>query len=146
VQPETPAQPAPPVVEDKPVKDESSAVGGYREHAADPWLPRLRMPPSLDPMDQRFGWAVSDAYGGTPDLSQPFADSYARAIAEDEPPPDAGLAELLARALAEHQAGAASAAALVKSLGPQRDGHGERRPVNGHRSGDSSDGRHRTGE
>jgi hypothetical protein len=144
--PDTPVPPVLPVREDTPAKDEQPPVGGDREGVADPWLPRVRIPPSLEPMDQGFGWAVSEAYGGTPDLSQHFADSYARAIAEDVPAPDAGLAELLARALAEHQAGTANAAALVESLGPQRDGHGERRPVNGHRSGDGSDGRHRTGE
>jgi hypothetical protein len=107
------------------------------------------MPPPLEPIDdQGFGWAVSDAYGGTPNLSQPFADSFARAIAEDEPAPDAGLAELLARALAEHQAGTASAAALVKRLGSHRDERAEPRRVNGHgHSGESSDNdRHRTGE
>ncbi len=91
---------------------------------AEPWLPRLRMPPSLEPMEDFGHWTPATA---------PFPESYARAIAEDEPPPDAGLADLLARALAEHQAGAASAAALVKQLGSEdnggrRNGHGR----NGH--------------
>jgi hypothetical protein len=91
---------------------------------AEPWLPRLRMPPSLEPMEEFGNWTPATA---------PFPESYARAIAEDEPPPDAGLADLLARALAEHQAGTASAAALVKQLGSQdngsrRNGHGR----NGH--------------
>jgi hypothetical protein len=91
---------------------------------AEPWLPRLRMPPSLEPMEDFGNWTPATA---------PFPESYARAIAEDEPPPDAGLADLLARALAEHQAGTASAAALVKQLGSQdngsrRNGHGR----NGH--------------
>jgi hypothetical protein len=94
------------------------------EAAAEPWLPRLRMPPSLDPLEDFDNWTPT---------SEPFPESYARAIAEDEPPPDAGLAELLARALAEHQAGTASAAALVKKLGSQ-DEHG-RRSVNGHAAG-----------
>jgi hypothetical protein len=91
---------------------------------AESWLPRLRMPPSLEPMEDFGNWTPATA---------PFPESYARAIAEDEPPPDAGLADLLARALAEHQAGTASAAALVKQLGSQdngsrRNGHGR----NGH--------------
>ncbi|WP_442788297.1 hypothetical protein [Amycolatopsis sp. NBC_01286] len=91
---------------------------------AEPWLPRLRMPPSLEPMEDFGHWTPATA---------PFPESYARAIAEDEPPPDAGLADLLARALAEHQAGTASAAALVKQLGSEdnggrRNGHGR----NGH--------------
>ncbi|WP_328450801.1 hypothetical protein [Amycolatopsis sp. NBC_00438] len=91
---------------------------------AESWLPRLRMPPSLEPMEDFGHWTPATA---------PFPESYARAIAEDEPPPDAGLADLLARALAEHQAGTASAAALVKQLGSQdngsrRNGHGR----NGH--------------
>ncbi|WP_442785205.1 hypothetical protein [Amycolatopsis sp. H20-H5] len=108
---------------------------------SDPWLPRLKMPPALEPLDDDLG-----SWTPRPQL---FGDnSYARAVAEDEPPPDAGLAELLARALAEHQAGTASAAALVKQLGPTRERADERRPVNGHgRGGDPDDsGRHRTGE
>ncbi|MEV8615233.1 hypothetical protein AB0383_46325 [Amycolatopsis sp. NPDC051373] len=94
------------------------------EEAVDPWLPRLRMPPALDPLEDFDSWTPT---------SQPFPESYARAIAEDEPPPDAGLAELLARALAEHQAGTASAAALVKRLGSEEDDK-KRRPINGHAS------------
>ncbi|WP_410623591.1 hypothetical protein [Amycolatopsis sp. cmx-8-4] len=90
---------------------------------AESWLPRLRMPPSLEPMEDFGHWTPATA---------PFPEGYARAIAEDEPPPDAGLADLLARALAEHQAGTASAAALVKQLGSEdngrRNGHGR----NGH--------------
>ncbi len=117
---------APPPREDPP----PSYGGGTRQSAqeaprqdsteevADPWLPRLRMPPSLDPLTDTGSWRPIT----------PFPESYARAIAEDEPPPDAGLADLLARALAEHQAGTASAAALVKQLGSQDSG---KRPVNG---------------
>ncbi|WP_245633900.1 hypothetical protein [Amycolatopsis jejuensis] len=92
--------------------------------AGEPWLPRLRMPPALDPLADIDDWTPSE---------QPFPDSYARAIAEDEPPPDAGLAELLARALAEHQAGTASAAALVKRLGPDDE---PKKPVNGRATAD----------
>lgn len=103
-------------------EDEPPSVPDYRDEA-EPWLPRLRMPPSLEPMEDFGHWTPATA---------PFPESYARAIAEDEPPPDAGLADLLARALAEHQAGTASAAALVKQLDSQnagrRNGHGR----NGH--------------
>ncbi|WP_409463407.1 hypothetical protein [Amycolatopsis sp. GA6-003] len=97
------------------------------EPVEEPWLPRLRMPPALDPLSDIDAWTPSE---------QPFPESYARAIAEDEPPPDAGLAELLARALAEHQAGTASAAALMKRLGP----NDEPKPINGRATAD----RHRT--
>jgi hypothetical protein len=142
--------PKPPVREGPPARAERLTDDEYRDQVADPWLPRLRLPPPLEPLDEQgLGWLTSDNYGGsTDDLGAPFADSYARAIAEDEPPPDAGLAELLARALAEHQAGTASAAALFKRLGTERHEPGERRPVNGHgRSGESPDnGFHRTGE
>ncbi|WP_039738605.1 hypothetical protein, partial [Saccharomonospora halophila] len=53
----------------------------------------------------------------------------------DDPPADAGLAELLARALAEHQAGTSSASALVKQLGvdDDRDHHSG---VNGRHRGE----------
>jgi hypothetical protein len=109
------------------------------------------MPPSLEPLeDQTPAWSPSDNYGsGNADFGAPFSDSYARAIAEDEPAPDAGLAELLARALAEHQAGTASAAALVKRLGSKSDEPAASRPVNGHRRSGAmgpDSGRHRTGE
>jgi hypothetical protein len=142
--------PQPPVHEEPSARTERLTDEEYGDQVADPWLPRLRMPPPLEPVDdQGPGWSTSDTHGGsTADFGAPFADSYARAIAEDEPSPDAGLAELLARALAEHQAGTASAAALVKGLGTQRHEPGERRPVNGHgRPGESPDnGRHRTGD
>ncbi|WP_037357251.1 hypothetical protein [Amycolatopsis orientalis] len=93
------------------------------EPVEEPWLPRLRMPPALDPLSDIDAWTPSE---------QPFPEGYARAIAEDEPPPDAGLADLLARALAEHQAGTASAAALVKRLGP----NDEPKPINGRATAD----------
>ncbi|ATY13782.1 hypothetical protein CU254_27620 [Amycolatopsis sp. AA4] len=93
------------------------------EPVEEPWLPLLRMPPALDPLSDIDAWTPSE---------QPFPEGYARAIAEDEPPPDAGLAELLARALAEHQAGTASAAALVKRLGP----NDEPKPINGRATAD----------
>nr|WP_245787448.1 hypothetical protein [Amycolatopsis saalfeldensis] len=124
-----PAAAAPPVEADPPWKRDLAPPPRpeltEEEAAAEPWLPRLRMPPSLDPLEDFDSWTPT---------SQPFPESYARAIAEDEPPPDAGLAELLARALAEHQAGTASAAALVKKLG-SRDEHGQQRPMNGHSAG-----------
>ncbi|WP_414940638.1 hypothetical protein [Amycolatopsis sp. cmx-11-51] len=101
-----------------PEDTRESTRQGAKDEVADPWLPRLRMPPALDPLTDTGSWRPIT----------PFPESYARAIAEDEPPPDAGLADLLARALAEHQAGTASAAALVKQLGSQDSG---KRPVNG---------------
>ncbi|MFF1613555.1 hypothetical protein ACFVYA_37820 [Amycolatopsis sp. NPDC058278] len=119
---EEPARPEPELAPPPRPEDEPPSVPDYREEA-EPWLPRLRMPPSLEPMEDFGHWTPATA---------PFPESYARAIAEDEPPPDAGLADLLARALAEHQAGTASAAALVKQLDSQntgrRNGHGR----NGH--------------
>ncbi|VVJ20447.1 Uncharacterised protein [Amycolatopsis camponoti] len=117
-------------------EDEPPSVPDYRDEA-EPWLPRLRMPPSLEPMEDFGHWTPATA---------PFPESYARAIAEDEPPPDAGLADLLARALAEHQAGTASAAALVKKLGSndtgRRNGHGR----NGHGAEVSDSRRHGSGD
>ena len=122
--------PAPPPVRDlapPPRADDEPPFRDYGDRdyrdQVEPWLPKLRMPPTLEPMEDFGSWSPSTA----------FPESYARAIAEDEPPPDAGLADLLARALAEHQAGTASAAALVKQLGSQgaskgRNGHGR----NGH--------------
>nr|WP_103352631.1 hypothetical protein [Amycolatopsis sp. CA-128772] len=117
-----PARPEPELAPPPRPENEPPSVPDYRDEA-EPWLPRLRMPPSLEPMEDFGHWTPATA---------PFPESYARAIAEDEPPPDAGLADLLARALAEHQAGTASAAALVKQLGSEdtgrRNGHGR----NGH--------------
>lgn len=117
-------------------EDEPPSVPDYRDEV-EPWLPRLRMPPSLEPMEDFGHWTPATA---------PFPESYARAIAEDEPPPDAGLADLLARALAEHQAGTASAAALVKQLGSQdtgrRNGHGR----NGHGAEVPDSRRHGSGD
>ncbi|MEU5262299.1 hypothetical protein [Amycolatopsis sp. NPDC021455] len=119
---EEPARPEPELAPPPRPEDEPPSVPDYRDEA-EPWLPRLRMPPTLEPMEDFGHWTPATA---------PFPESYARAISEDEPPPDAGLADLLARALAEHQAGTASAAALVKQLGSQdsgrRNGHGR----NGH--------------
>jgi len=120
---EEPSRPEPELLAPPPrPEDEPPSAPDYRDEV-EPWLPRLRMPPSLEPMEDFGHWTPATA---------PFPESYARAIAEDEPPPDAGLADLLARALAEHQAGTASAAALVKQLGSQdnsgRNGHGR----NGH--------------
>lgn len=116
------------------------------------WLPRLKLPPSLEPFGGYTDSALNAA-SGTPftsapriadgELGEPF--SADRSALEDDLPPDAGLGDLLARALAEHQAGTASAAALVKRLGSQ--GGDEPRPVNGHRrngGGVTGNGRHRT--
>ncbi|RSM38529.1 hypothetical protein DMA12_33000, partial [Amycolatopsis balhimycina DSM 5908] len=119
---EEPARPEPELAPPPRPEDQPPSVPDYRDEV-EPWLPRLRMPPTLEPMEDFGHWTPATA---------PFPESYARAISEDEPPPDAGLADLLARALAEHQAGTASAAALVKQLGSQdtgrRNGHGR----NGH--------------
>ncbi|MGK3202478.1 hypothetical protein [Amycolatopsis sp. MEPSY49] len=133
---EPPPRPEPELAPPPRPEDEPPSVPDYRDEA-EPWLPRLRMPPSLEPMEDFGHWTPATA---------PFPESYARAIAEDEPPPDAGLADLLARALAEHQAGTASAAALVKQLGSQdtgrRNGHGR----NGHGAEVSDSRRHGSGD
>ncbi len=119
---EEPSRPEPELAPPPRPEDEPPSVPDYRDEA-EPWLPRLRMPPTLEPMEDFGHWTPATA---------PFPESYARAIAEDEPPPDAGLADLLARALAEHQAGTASAAALVKQLGSQDTGHRNGHGRNGH--------------
>ncbi|SEF33239.1 hypothetical protein SAMN05421837_106673 [Amycolatopsis pretoriensis] len=133
---EPPPRPEPELAPPPRPEDEPPSVPDYRDEA-EPWLPRLRMPPSLEPMEDFGHWTPATA---------PFPESYARAISEDEPPPDAGLADLLARALAEHQAGTASAAALVKQLGSQdtgrRNGHGR----NGHGAEVSDSRRHGSGD
>ncbi|GHE94836.1 hypothetical protein GCM10017786_29880 [Amycolatopsis deserti] len=122
----------------------------------DNWLPRLRLPPSLAPWDD-FSDTDSEPATGTStsetpfttapvlqddDLGEPFRTELT-GVPDDDLPEDAGLADLLARALAEHQAGTASAAALVKRLGNQSSS--EPRPVNGHgRNGsEPGNGRHR---
>lgn len=119
---EPPPRPEPELAPPPRPEDEPPSAPDYRDET-EPWLPRLRMPPSLEPMEDFGHWTPATA---------PFPESYARAIAEDEPPPDAGLADLLARALAEHQAGTASAAALVKQLGSQDSGHRNGHGRNGH--------------
>jgi hypothetical protein len=133
---ESPRRPEPELAPPPRPEDEPPSAPDYRDEA-EPWLPRLRMPPSLEPMEDFGHWTPATA---------PFPESYARAIAEDEPPPDAGLADLLARALAEHQAGTASAAALVKQLGSKdtgrRNGHGR----NGHGAEVGDSRRHGTGD
>ncbi|WP_455424053.1 hypothetical protein [Amycolatopsis thermoflava] len=122
----------------------------------DNWLPRLRLPPSLAPWDDSADTdsepAPSKSTSETPftnapvlqddGLGEPFRTELT-GVPDDDLPEDAGLADLLARALAEHQAGTASAAALVKRLGNQSSS--EPRPVNGHgRNGsEPGNGRHR---
>jgi hypothetical protein len=116
------------------------------------WLPRLRLPPSLEPFEDFTDEALAASethFTNTPAIEdggfgEPFRVARSGSSTEDDDlPPDAGLADLLARALAEHQAGTSSAAALVKRLG---QGSGDPRPVNGHgRNGEApSNGRHRT--
>lgn len=121
----------------------------------DPWLPRLRLPPSLEPFEDFSEDTASSTsethFTSTPviegdELGDPFRSEYnGSSPLDDDLPADAGLADLLARALAEHQAGTSSAAALVKRLGSQ--GSDERRTVNGHgRNGEPpANGRHRGG-
>lgn len=120
----------------------------------DPWLPRLRLPPSLEPFEDVSDDAEQPTpetpFTSTPVISDDFGDSFPREYRDAPPldeelPADAGLADLLARALAEHQAGTTSAAALVKRLGNQATD--EPHTVNGHNhtNGESPNGRHRGG-
>ncbi|WP_410671985.1 hypothetical protein [Amycolatopsis sp. cmx-4-68] len=134
--PEEPARPEPELAPPPRPEDEPPSAPNYRDEV-EPWLPRLRMPPSLEPMEDFGHWTPATA---------PFPESYARAIAEDEPPPDAGLADLLARALAEHQAGTASAAALVKQLGDQDSGRRNGHARNGHGAEVPDSRRHSSGD
>ncbi|EIE98231.1 hypothetical protein [Saccharomonospora glauca] len=96
------------------------------------WLPRLKLPPSLAPVKEETVSATESSVNGssgrdtaeaTSDHTEQFSSgpSTDYRVPADDPPPDAGLAELLARALAEHQAGTASAAALVRQLGVDDD-------------------------
>lgn len=108
------------------------------------WLPRLKLPPSLAPLEDFSSDEPADSYS-PPEPDRAAAEvvdetrrrdepEAAHRVPAEEPPPDAGLAELLARALAEHQAGTSSAAALVKRLGVEQGEHGEqgqRSRVNG---------------
>nr|WP_312871791.1 hypothetical protein [Amycolatopsis acididurans] len=115
------------------------------------WLPKLRLPPSLEPFDDHAddtSPAKSEThFTSTPNIEddglQPFHAGQSTSFLDDDLPEDAGLADLLARALAEHQAGTTSAAALVKRLGTGDDAT---RTVNGHsRNGEArGNGRHRT--
>ncbi|UJW32364.1 hypothetical protein L3Q67_00835 [Saccharothrix sp. AJ9571] len=109
------------------------------------WLPKLRLPPSLAPVDEytsEYGKPNYNLTNGEYTPPEPPADFV---IPSEDPPPDAGLAELLALALAEHRAGTSSAAALVKRLGPQSDGE-PAQPVNGSsRRGEYDHGRRQAG-
>ncbi|GAB2757977.1 hypothetical protein [Amycolatopsis magusensis] len=109
------------------------------------WLPKLRLPPSLAPVDEytsEYGRPNYDLTNGEYTPPAPPADFV---IPSEDPPPDAGLAELLALALAEHRAGTSSAAALVKRLGSQSDGE-QAQPVNGSsRRGEYDHGRRQAG-
>ncbi|WP_246256858.1 hypothetical protein [Amycolatopsis anabasis] len=140
----------PPAAQEPPAAAEA-ADGGQGVSMTNEWLPRLRLPPSLAPIDDlgissspasETSWEPSSPREET-GFGEPFGADYSKAIMDDEPPADAGLAELLARALAEHRAGTSSAAALVKKLGTQHGGSGEPRPVNGHRPTGDDRGRHR---
>ncbi|MGC7094001.1 hypothetical protein ACPZ19_05000 [Amycolatopsis lurida] len=109
------------------------------------WLPKLRLPPSLAPVDEytsEYGKPNYDLTNGDYTPPAPPADFV---IPTEDPPPDAGLAELLALALAEHRAGTSSAAALVKRLGTQSDDE-PAQPVNGSsRRGEYDHGRRQAG-
>src|SRR5205823_6420510 len=109
----------------------------------DEWLPRLKLPPSLAPFDDPpFDDTPSSTsethFTSSPviqddEFVRPFPAEHSSPRFDDDLPPDAGLADLLARALAEHRAGTFSAAALVKRLGGQNSG--ETHTVNGHGPG-----------
>lgn len=179
--------------------DDSGASDG--ESVADPWLPRVKLPPPLLPVDGFT--ADGDPVGGghipadesapadpepaspEPTVSEPAtphpalgeagvaesahaADSPGTEPADappadaqpaggvsdlprhelplDDPPEDAGLAELLARALAEHQVASGAALASTPS-GDGREGHtvGSGAGVNGSRRNGSAHARTRGG-
>nr|WP_216217263.1 hypothetical protein [Amycolatopsis aidingensis] len=93
---------------------------------------------SAESFDSYDSYGSSSAYGGYgSDSSYDSYDrdaretSYDPVVPAEEPPPGAGLAELLTRALAEHQAGTSSAAALVKRLGTGQGEPDTPRRVNG---------------
>ncbi|RBM17451.1 hypothetical protein DI005_22000 [Prauserella sp. PE36] len=122
--PEPPAEKPPPV--EKPSSEDAAETGSAPSDGYG-WLPRLRLPPSLAPLDELGPDFGSDT--GSSIAAEP--SSLGSGLPLDEPPPDAGLAELLARALAEHRAGTSSAAALVKQLGTDDDVRDGSRRVNG---------------
>ena len=136
------------------VKADDTAAGagnGLGVTVTGDWLPKLRLPPSLEPFEDFTDEALASTseihFTSRPNIDdgglEPFgADHGASSFLDDELPEDAGLADLLARALAEHRAGTSSAAALVKRLGSSE----AKRPVNGHsRNGETTgNGRHRT--
>jgi hypothetical protein len=121
--------------EPRKVTDEwiTSDPFGESEGVSDPWLPKLRLPPSLD----SIAGLDLDQTSGTDEPGSDIDDGYQAALAADEPPPGAGLADLLARALAEHRAGSSSASALVKRLGEDKSEFDEPPRINGrHRTDD----------
>ena len=150
-----PSAAAPPAPEPapEPPAEEGPATRAPEILLHNEWLPRLKLPPSLAPFDDL---PLDDTPSPSSTSETPFPSATAKqddrlgepfpsesSPLDDDLPPDAGLADLLARALAEHQAGTASAAALVKRLGGQNSG--ETRTVNGHgRNGEvPGNGRHR---
>lgn len=149
---ESPEPPAP-----EPVEETKPEAGDAPLAVNDPWLPRLRLPPSLEPFDDFVDEVPTSNsethFTNTPviedgGLGDPFRNEYnGSSPLDDDLPADAGLADLLARALAEHQAGTSSAAALVKRLGNNQDADDDRRTVNGHsRNGEPpASNRHRGG-
>ena len=92
------------------------------------WLPKLRLPPSLAPVEELYATDRRDEQPGESGnepagadqstVSDPAPSPGAAAPGDDNsaPDPEAGLAELLTRAMAEHQSGRSSAATLVARL------------------------------
>lgn len=116
----------------------ASAAGSGESAAEDmDWLPKLRLPPSLAPVEELYTSEGRTEYGGaasggqhstarSAETERPGSADAERAdpaggalepTSAAEPAADAGLAELLTRALAEHQSGGSSAATLVARLG-----------------------------
>ncbi|GAA1218131.1 hypothetical protein [Prauserella alba] len=115
----------------------SSAVSEPSRWEPSRWEPS-RWDPSVSDSDVGEP-AVSDTAAGVPDLPR-------HELPLDEPPEDAGLAELLARALAEHQVASGAALASTPS-GEDREGHavGSGVGVNGSRRNGSTHARGRGG-
>lgn len=139
----TPAESVPP--------EDAGNIQQAGESAADQMdrLPKLRLPPSLAPVEELYATddqpepdsERADAATATshPRAETPLpGESMSRTLepARDaEPAADAGLAELLTRALAEHQSGSSSAATLVARLGSSAE-HADEAP--------RRNGKHRT--
>lgn len=147
---DTPAVAPAPRSESRPAEEPSARPETGERVSTSPdaysWLPRLKLPPSLAPLNEDAAQSAATSSNGTggdntPEPGATHAERFSGPgvpydVPTDDPPPDAGLAELLARALAEHQAGTASAAALVRKLGVDD----EQPRVNGKHRGENSEG------